>query len=227
MDPIDNIDLFESYLNGELTENDKAEFEARLQEDPDFEASFQLFKDGIQAIKNAGFRQDIRYVIEGHKRKNTASTGGYWFGGIAASILVLLAATFWQTQETRQDLFSVYYNHYPNVISTRGVEKNMKGMEAYSDRDFETAVALWQDMPSNDTIQFYLGLAFIETGQFESALESLKKVDSGSVFNQQKNWYLGLTFLKVRDLENARVTFLELQPGDYKFDESREIMEKL
>ena len=93
-----NFDIIERYLNGEMSPEEKAGFEERLQQDPDFNAEYRKHLEVYDALKDKDvlkLREKLNKIVkESRKRKRGTSFGRnrlslYWFTASAALILIL------------------------------------------------------------------------------------------------------------------------------------------
>lgn len=57
----DNIDMFDAYLNGTMSDTDRAAFEARLNADTDLSQEFSIHKELIAGLQQAGTNADHEF----------------------------------------------------------------------------------------------------------------------------------------------------------------------
>jgi len=81
---LENIELIEKYLNGELTTSEKLMVENKLQDDLEFKKQFTTQQDIYKAINRAALRKEIHNVIK--------PSGGFGFGKWIVGGLLILAA---------------------------------------------------------------------------------------------------------------------------------------
>ncbi len=146
-----NIDLFDSYLNGTMSENDKSEFEAKLNSDSNFRHEFTFhkklvaiiqhtvrgtdleFENALRAISDSDFKNIVeKEIVE----KASQQQGRYvslkkvyrWCAVAAAAVIITVVGgyKFYQDQ-TRNKLcdaiFSAGFN--PDITMTRGVDQSL------------------------------------------------------------------------------------------------------
>lgn len=226
-DSLENIDLFDAYQSGSLSAEEVQNFEKRLSEDQAFAEEYQLYTSSIQVIKNVAFREEVKIHFESEKKPYDHQINPYWLSGIAASLVLLGTIIFWPSEPSNTDLFDTYYSSYPNVLSVRG-EDSTDGFQSYTAGDFEQAISQFKNAGlSNDTINFYLGLSYIETSQHEHARKTLQHIDTTSMFHQQKTWYLGLLLIHEGDHEEAKQTLNQIPKGEFNYELAQELVKKL
>ena len=75
-------------------------------------------------------------------------------------------------------------------------------MRNYQNKDFVNAIEqfnlILQTDGDNSAVRFYTSICYIETGQFDKAIEYLSDIvhNNNSLYQKPAEWYLGLCFLK-------------------------------
>ncbi|MCX6183293.1 MAG: hypothetical protein NT150_15375 [Bacteroidetes bacterium] len=84
---LENIELIDKYLNGELSGKEKEDFESALNENAELQQQVQIQKDIIQTAKRIGIRKEIKKAAKGN--------GGFNAGNIAiiAGIIIAISAS--------------------------------------------------------------------------------------------------------------------------------------
>ncbi|OQX80858.1 MAG: hypothetical protein B6D61_01420 [Bacteroidetes bacterium 4484_249] len=137
--------------------------------------------------------------------------------GIAAFIIILLsvAAIVYFTNGTKPDnqqLFAEYFEPYPDVITTKGINEDLlsAGMYYYNIAKYDSAVMFYDKILENGTqkpeVLFYKGICFLALGKEEDAILNLSKVvsDNNNPYNKPATWYLALVYLKMGESKNAK-----------------------
>jgi tetratricopeptide (TPR) repeat protein len=132
----------------------------------------------------------------------------------AAAILVLLIIPiyflFLQTPKTDR-LFSQNFEPYPNVITHRGddVQTDIyKAMGLYDRGQYEDGLQLFEKIRASSNadprITLYTGICYLAESETDKAILLFQKViKEGLVFNSEANWYLALSFVKNKQLQEA------------------------
>lgn len=224
------------YLQGRLSSADRLKFEAQMENDPSFASEVAEYKNMKSAI-GASDRKELKnrfQDLEGSKTKKS------WYGkfAIAASIAVLIGvgSLFFLKGTSGKELYADNFEAYPNVIApiTRSNEPTRKGDQyfvAYEKGEYSSAIAGFQKQlkeDDNHDIRFYLGMAFLNKGEKNKALNELQKIDNEKTgFYPQSLWYQALIYLEKEDFVTARSRLNELKNINtiYKKKEVKEILE--
>jgi tetratricopeptide (TPR) repeat protein len=132
--------------------------------------------------------------------------GKYWL--VAASVLVIVTAgIFFMFNRATSDekLFARYYQQDPGLPTLMSIGSNDdldRGMVDYKTGQYNTAITRWKGLlatkPASDTINYFIGCAWMALQQADSAKNYFKKVTGQyqSVFRSDACWFLALTLLK-------------------------------
>ena len=227
----DDSTLFDAYLDGSLKDAEKRVFETRLQEDEALNDAFNTYKEAVQLIKNEGFRREVKEMMATQKSPRRLAAALPWIGGIAASVVLVIAAwVLWPSADTPEALFVAYYEPYPYVFTARKAdadEAKYQGSEAYKAENYHEAITFFEASHRSDTVQFYLSMSYVETGKWEKAIATLQEIEDGSVFSPQRNWYLGLMYLKTGQARQARSSLIKIGKEGFQFEKAQAILDKL
>lgn len=141
---------------------------------------------------------------------------------IAASFLFLLALLpFLQNylQPEAQRLANDYLENRlslpDNKRSTTSIEivdLKKQARNAYNNQDYETASQIYEKVLNSNAVKnedfLFAGLSYLYEGKSAKAVEKLTlaqtKIAKGEKFWEETNWFLGLAYLKNKDLIKAR-----------------------
>ena len=159
---------------------------------------------------------------------------------VAAILLITLISVFYiiQQQPVHQALFSEYFKAYPNTIPlTRGqqsVNILKQAMQQYELENYTSALNILNTIVSNDPENqialFYAGICFLKLDESSNAITNFQKIvnTSDSEFRDQALWFLGLSYLKNKKLENAKQILNQIVKEGEKFSEqSKELLNKI
>ncbi|PBQ33052.1 hypothetical protein CNR22_15120 [Sphingobacteriaceae bacterium] len=99
--------LIENYLNGELNEAEKADFEKQLETNAELKKEFELQRQVMRGIENAGLRSEIN---KGFKKGSFKTKAGKWMLGLAitalavATVMVVINKIFAENRNIRYEL---------------------------------------------------------------------------------------------------------------------------
>lgn len=232
-----SYDLMEDYLQGFMSEEDKPNFEEKLAKDQFFRDEFELYKLIRSAQKNkklTSFESTLQSVestyFDEQKTGEKSKSNLKWLAGFTLIILVAVAAYFLSNES--EPAKTPNPNTEQKIIYARLYDRFAKHDFAFQEMSTETNLSEIQNLletgqyknafpkidayliahPDAAEIKLAKGIAFLETSQFEDALQTFTRVAAGhSLYINEVNWYLALTFLKQEDLQNT-ISFLEKIP---------------
>lgn len=227
--------LIEKLIDGSISKKEGQTLSNKIETDVSLKREFELRKEleTIAAEEDIfQLRQKLQLVAastsnslvsRGHTFKKVnirrylyyaAALSGITLGGWGALTL---------TNKT-VDPTKVYLDNfqpYPAVTVVRsGGELNLdsiffSAMLSYQKGDYNSAIVDFKKVieidPNAFTVQFYLGITYMELLDFEKAHENLITVaESNSLFRDQALWYCGLCYLGEFKVEKAKTIFLNL-----------------
>lgn len=227
----ETIELFDGFLHNDLSKLERENFEQRLKLDIGFKAEYEDYLKGVEIVELIGIRKDLNYIFEESKKQNFLAKRIVWMPMAATLLLAALSLVFWNklSMDSNQTLFLTYYQPYPNIIASRGIADNVElALQSYSENDFSKAEQLLGNLPIvNDTILFYQGLCRLSLNQADSSLVLFRQLKESSVFYQQISWYSAMAFLLKGDSRAAHISLKSINEGQFKYVESREVLEKI
>ncbi len=222
-----NFEDLQKYLDEELTQELKVDYEKEISESKVLQKKLSLIKEIDIAIQDED-AIEMRAKFEAiHKKHNKNSFKGikhlnakkYW--AVAATIVLLMGIgtllwvnTSHEKALSGDELYSMYYediNAYNYVRSYNSGEPNLasQGYNYYENKDFVNAVECFKNSlnenPQDYSVRLYLGLAYMETEDFNEAISEFDFIlnNKPNLFSDNAEWLLGLCYLKTNDNENA------------------------
>jgi hypothetical protein len=206
----DTSDYIEEYLNHQLSEEEREQFDEKLKSDKDFASEVEEHALLVNSFDEMQARElllkfgNIEQELEGGKEMQFGFPVYLKWAAAVAVLAVLSLIVYLNTNNSNKDLFLAYYTPYPNVESP--VSRSEVGGEAvwqlyengnYNEayRQFEQAIIInSQDLAS----QFYFGICALEINKLTAAEEAFATVasDKAGTYFEQAQWYLALTYLK-------------------------------
>jgi len=210
------IDLFDQYLRGQLSEVERAHFEEKLQNDASFQGAFELHRKAIRAIEFAAIKDKMSAI--GKEAQRSKSLNTRTLVAIAASIALLVGAYVFVLDRVDppldyEQVFASIHFKDPGLPTLMGAAEHDQDLDdfmlAYKQNKYEEALAiglaLAKNQPENDTIQFYMAMSYFEMEQFDQAFDVLTKVElNEGPMGQKAEWYLLMIDLKNGDLTSAK-----------------------
>lgn len=202
------MDLFEAYVQGQLSGSEKEEFLQRLKTDEVFKAAFEQYKHQLKVIKALSAGEEMRALMEAEEteEKSARTRWKYWIPMAVAAALILSFFVFGPNKKsTGAELFDKYFEVFPNLISARDNTTDIsEALRAYSKADYSTAIELLEAIPTqSDTVIFYQSISHLAENKPEQALEELRSIQSESTFHQPALWYQGLAHLLMNQKDSV------------------------
>ena len=215
-----------------------------------------LCTDAVEGFaKNNNFEEDTEAVFsntyfeekEEHKIvsiKPLPQRNFQWSKLAAAIAMLLIPAVsmyVYFNQNFEDRLFTNNFETYSDGTlsnlrsgNTAKTDATLAGaLEAYSAKDYKESLLFFEKYLENNQnadLTFYAGLSALESNQLEKALNYFKtaRINTETYF-LESSWYLGLTHLKRKELNEATIIFEELQIQDDGFysKKAEEMLQKI
>lgn len=148
------------------------------------------------------------------------------FFRIAAVILFIISivAIIYITTENKidhQQLFAESFQPYPNILTTKGVNKELliTAMYYYDVYKYDSALLFFNqiltDNPQNTEALFYKGNSLLAINKNIEAIDCFQQITSGSESSllHPAYWYLALAYLKVGNDQKSKEILTSLVEG--------------
>ncbi len=201
----------ERYVLGDMSNEEREIFEHEMSSNQALRVAVEDIRQSILAVNTGAMREELESI---HERKISSIKGrsNYWLS-IAAGLIVLVAATIWwiMRPEANQRLFAEYATTDPGLPVPMSATTNYSFFDAmvdYKSEDYRTAIQKWEPLfaeePQNDTLNYYLGSAHFNLGEYVKALEYYRDIPVDSEFHPRSQWYQALIFVKTGDKESLK-----------------------
>ncbi|MGI8892663.1 MAG: tetratricopeptide repeat protein [Bacteroidia bacterium] len=223
----DKLHQIEKYIEGRLTQSEILEFEAQLENDPEFQSFIKSVTKPISSPYarfvsrlQIWLRHKRRFVRRLKKEPFTAQEK-YW--ALATSIIVIMLTTgIWFSgtlisTHKGETLFNEHFSVYHNAIDLNSASYELvNAVENYDEANFNEATHFFLvqliNEPGDYVSEFYLGVSRLASEKPLMAEKSFKKVlkMSNGQFKDPAQWYLALCSLKTGKLKEARQQLQEI-----------------
>ncbi len=212
----EEFERFESYFLNEMHAKDKFNFEKELSENEVFSAKFHSVKAILEGIEETALRENLEGFHQELSENETIKSKKMPWLGIAASFLLLLGLFTWvilTRPSEEEQLFLAHYQPDPGLVTAMGSSMAYefdRGMVDFKLGEYEAAIMRWeklsQENPENDTLNYFLGAAYLDLKNTDKAIFYFERVleTASGRFTDDAHWYLGLTYMLKRDFEQAR-----------------------
>tara|TARA_R110002124_G_scaffold110652_2_gene264154 strand:- start:653 stop:1378 length:726 start_codon:yes stop_codon:yes gene_type:complete len=237
----ENYILFDQYLQEELSNAEKINFEKELTDNPELAAAFGAFKEaneqlevkfGFETERNA-FIDNLKAIFKEQLPAPKAKVVQFkpWMYMAAASVALLFGIFVFNSNSNPS--FDDY-NQYENAYFTeRGdAVANVKLAEtAFNDKKYQEAIPLFEALlKENKTaeLQYYYGVALLETNKTKEAEVVFNELQSGnSIYKNKAIWSLALAKLKQKEYKACKEILLTI-PADYEnYDQVQKLLKDL
>jgi tetratricopeptide (TPR) repeat protein len=215
------------YLDEDMSEAERLEFEKELQQDPALESladTYRNLSNGIRyhARQNAwNTIQKLEQQFSDEEIEITTSRGKFWpVFAVAASVSILvigLAYIINLNLNNSNRLFEDHFTPYQALVHapTRSEETPLslkeRAFSAYSNENYHQAISIFEEVNAQEDdplIWFYLGNSNLAIDNPEVAIEYFQKVLSEQTpLTPQAQWYLGLSYLAKGNKDEAEEIF--------------------
>ena len=237
------------YLEGDMEQEEKQGFEAKLQADIELQQILREYEDIHQTLKmqlapdaqDQHVRQTLQqlnqqyFKTEGLPAKTEAKVFSIkpylkWISVAAVLIIGLLVWAPWSA-----DLYEQYAISRQMSVAERGIgQEEPLGQAAtlFNKKDYAAARKILQrqymENPNNPLLSYYFSITLIETGQEYEARTVLMKLSEGeSAFKYDATYYVALSFLK-EDKKNEAIEWLKKIPeGTANYNKAQELIARL
>ncbi|WP_394746997.1 tetratricopeptide repeat protein [Spongiimicrobium salis] len=216
------------------SEKDWVDKTATLSESEAVEAYTRFFRsEEANTLRNT-----IKKVVEEEKKpKNNKMR----FLGVAAALLLLCGLSFvffWNSTPDYDALYTQYLDkeNITSVVS-RGSEDNdlVKGQLLFDKGDYEAAITTFlqyhnQAERIHPTSYIYLGISYLESGQYAKALATFKKLKASNTLESVKaDWFSAMVYLKQGDKEQliGILKTITSDEGNYNFGKAQSLLDRL
>jgi tetratricopeptide (TPR) repeat protein len=236
--------LIDKYLTSKLSLQEKNVVNQLLSRDYEFRKEFVYVRDVQKAIcflERRRLKKELQEVEKLRLKNRRSIFIQRW--SIAASIALLVGIfglnLFKNGSMTDFDsLYQTHFSPYENVVyPLRRGESNdyLKNIAftAYEKQQYQQAVnAFFNAYEKNEESEllFYLGISLLANKEYSEGNVVLKKcLHLNSEFESQIRWYLGLSHVKLNNLETAKyhLKLLANTKQGFKQSESKTLLEKL
>lgn len=240
------LQYIEQYFTGQLTAEERLEFEKKCESDVDFAREVSLYISMRSALKKSlrdSKKKDLESFYETHHREEVVKAKTIpmfaYISAIAASVLIFIAVYFYMDKPDAQTIASAYMTENLDMISiTMGTVQDSLaiGINAYNEKDYTLARQIFTDLQDHPSVEFecskYLGLVHLVTGSYDDAIAQFDKLSGYTdAYANPGLFYKALTLMKRSsgsDVENAK-DILELVVREKKagHKEAERWLEKL
>jgi len=236
------IEKIDDYLLGRLNDTETAEFEKELESDEAFRNEFLQQQKAVELIRIASLKQKLSQIHERREvlapvRKLPAIYKWAVAAALVLAVSVIGVRYYLGTNNFSQELYADIYRPDVGLPSLMGANDQYDlddAMIDYKLGDYRKALQKFTKLQvanvSPDTVQLYLGLAYLGDKDPARMLEVYKDWQPASVqIRNKKDWYTALGYLlqgKTEAFSRAAKAIAD-DPSHLYASEAREALAKI
>ena len=220
MDEMKKIDLIDRYLRNELSGTEKATFEQKVADYPDFRQEVEDMRISQEVIRSYAMREEIKSIRKAMLEENQSNTSTaaqpfrFYAVRIAASVLLLIVAlaAFQYASLSGDKLYAEKSLVYQTETS-RGAQAEGEEAQAftyYQQEDYQRYLENYEQWTSPSTkATFLAGNAYLQSADTRKAIAAFQAVLEKNARSDQKQfqddaeYYLSLALVKNEDYAQA------------------------
>lgn len=204
-------------------------------EDLEFDKNLKKAITATERKQQKMFLNSVEKSIEKPKKTN-------WL--IAASIAAIIGLSsyfiFNNQVISNQELYAKNFTPYENVVvpivrNNKELTTKALAFAYYELGEYEKAIELFNQLTSANTtekttINFYKANAYLMLDNYTDAKDLLLQIvkNNKKVWQQESIWYLALTYIKLEDIDNAKLFLQKLQQlNSYKINKVNDLLKSL
>lgn len=232
--------LFDQYLQGELSDEARLDFEKKLSQSHELSSEFETFKEvQIQletkfdfAADRDAFTANLKVISKEHFKtdKSKVIPIKFWTYLVAASVALLFGLFLFNPSQPVFEDYSQYEKAYLTERS-EGDAYLKQAEAAFNAKDYKAAIPFFEAvLRENKTaeIQYFYGVSLLENNQIKQAEAEFNWIKSGnSIYKNKAVYALALIKLKQKNYKACKEILLTI-PSDYEnYDKVQELLDEL
>jgi TolA-binding protein len=214
-----HLEEIESYLDGNMTADERLRFEANLESDPDLKVEYEELEaiyNGFDALRaERELKQHLQKLEaeiqaeEAGARSKTISTR--WKRRVGAAMIAAAAsiALIWMLLPGKNGIDPELLPREMGLPVTMSANSHRfdAAMTAFKQGKYEEASIVLVAMPDaahNDTVAYYLGLCSLHLGQLPESGKYFGSITRTSSYTLRAEFYLGLLHYQAGEKAEAR-----------------------
>lgn len=236
----ENLELFESYLSASFSEQEKLNFEQRLNSESTLKADFEAYKKTTEMLHQK-FNDTDRHLFKEvlsqqsdayFKPKETTKKLFSLYKYVAVAVVLISVIGFYITN-SGNPVYSDYATIGTISLTQRSNTNELvkKAEDTFNSGSFDEAIIYFNQLieqdPSNQEYQLYAGIAQIENNTYTEALTNLSRVSEGnSVYKYEAQWYIALAYLKQEQYDQAKIALQKIPKNATEYSKAKKLLDK-
>lgn len=234
------LETIEQFIFQQMKDEESAAFTKKLHTDLALQHKLETVRLLLVGIQEAELEKKLDefhnslHLLKKNQIQRLSQTFALKKWLVAASVLVIVglgSLLFFNQKTNEKKLFAAYFQPEPGLISAMGASDNYlfdRAMVDYKVGDYNAALKTWESLltsnPESDTLNYFIGSAWLMKKKEETAIAHFKKViaNENSTFRNDALWYTGLALLKSKRKSEA-LGFIEKAEHENKASLLREL----
>lgn len=184
-----------------------------------------------------GSHQSIDLIVE---NQNQRKSNKIWLKAAVVLIPILIVSTYFifnaRELESSQDLYSKYYIKeigLPVTLSVNSKKLFDESMNLYRNEEYSKAIMGFEKLRetnvNNDTLNYFIGVSYLELKDFEKSLKYLSEDFLKSAFKEEVDFRLVLLNYKMNEIDKSiQILNSILENSNHKYyKESKSFLQDL
>ena len=218
----DSSDLLIRYLDGELSDNEKAEVEKKLAVNNTMQEELENLRLARDAVKSYGLSEKVTAIhkqmmmemkpdVPIRKISPTQRIVKYSIGVAASLLLIFLGIEAYNFFTLSPDkVFAANYQHYELSTYRDNSHEHSPIETAYMEKDYQKVLSLheqYSSIPIKET--FLAAMSDVELGNNKMAIDLFQRVitelnyTKANLLKDEAEYYLALTYLKNKEYTSS------------------------
>ncbi|WP_372753873.1 tol-pal system YbgF family protein [Mariniflexile sp.] len=216
------FEAIERYLNGTMEADELKDFNDYLKIDAEFKAQVYEYKSKIQGKEGQSSDKQLDPFHNETQKTDVGLVASkkvrYLFlskVAAAAALLIAIGSIWFFSKSPNQKIYTKYFKPAPGLTTTENGSKKFEfynGMADYKQGNYQSAIDTWYALshakPENDTLNYYLGVAYLANKNINEAIPFLEKTietpHPSFSFLSKAYYYLGLAYINNGNLNLAK-----------------------
>jgi tetratricopeptide (TPR) repeat protein len=219
--PDEEFEIIERYILKQMAQEEYEAFDLKVSNDTVLQnkiESIKLLLVGIQEVVLEEKLEEFHNGLSALKNDKSSPAAAIfsikrWM--LAASVIVLVglgALLLFNKFNKEERIYTEFYKPDPGLITVMGNSDNYlfdHAMIDYKTRNYDSALKTWQELlkrdPANDTLNYFIGSAYLAENKLDDAISFFKIVTKQphSYFLKDANWYIGMALIKQKKTSEA------------------------
>lgn len=250
---MDNYEKIEAYLQGELSDAERVQFQQELEADEALMAQFKTYQLADGFLQNeqritageAALKTTIAATINQQKTtENTPvrilpSKKRWLFTAVASAaciaLFIILQPVLFKKSIDAQTLYAEFavFEKFSPVRGVSPTDSLLKtGGLQFNKKQYPEAIATFSQYlksnPNEPKYQLARAFALIETGKYADAETDLLAIQNGiSAYASMATWYRALSLLKQQKIADCKKILQTISAGDDMYKKAQELLSQL